>query len=213
MCWCERQNERETTRNIVAITMYAQQARLHRALEQNIILLHETIDVSEENKLAATYRVQGASGSEYTVTVSDSTVPTCTCPDFSTRGRCCKHIFFVFMNALNCPRDDVLSVVSHPADVAHLLDHRRQATGAHRSAAVANEDKKRENGPAERRDWKECECPICLEEFCEEDAVTKGRELIYCSVECGNNVHSVCWKRWSKATGNRICPYCRAAWR
>lgn len=191
--------------------MFAQEARLHRALEQNIILLHETIDVSE-NHSTATYQVQGASGHEYKIIVSDTDAPTCTCPDFSTRGRCCKHIFFVFMNALNCPRNNVLDVVSHPAEVATLLDHRRQANGA-RGCASANEDKKSSAGPAERREWKGCECPICLEEFSEADAVTKGRELIYCSVECGNNVHSVCWKRWSKATGNRICPYCRAVWR
>lgn len=67
--------------------------RKQRGSTQPLYLI-ETLDSTEMYEKS--YSVMGSTGNVYTVTIKHT--PECTCPDYTTRGNRCKHIFFILQH-------------------------------------------------------------------------------------------------------------------
>ena len=72
--------------------------RIERCYTDNIYLI-ESIQPEPDYPYERQYLIMGNSGNTYTVTISNQ--PTCTCPDHTTRGNRCKHIYFVLIRIMN----------------------------------------------------------------------------------------------------------------
>ena len=72
--------------------------RIERCYTDNIYLI-ESLPPEEEYPYERNYLIMGNSGNTYTVTISNE--PSCTCPDYTSRGNRCKHIYFVLIRIMN----------------------------------------------------------------------------------------------------------------
>ena len=70
--------------------------RKNRGLTQKLFII--------ESKSDYDYVIMGSTGNVYDVTISN--IPTCTCPDFTTRGNRCKHIYFIMMKIMKVINDE-----------------------------------------------------------------------------------------------------------
>src|SRR5580700_10634340 len=70
-------------------------SRKQRGVTQNIFLI-ETIIGTEQYERK--YIVMGSTGNIYNVIIKNE--PECTCPDYTTRYKRCKHIYFVLMRIM-----------------------------------------------------------------------------------------------------------------
>lgn len=204
----------------------ATQDRITRALTERLYLVNRTtVEKTEAEKELENahhcefsvpkqeFHVLGSTGNLYTVTIY--LTPKCSCPDFG-KGHFCKHILFVYLKVLKVPPDSNLLYQSHllsselvqintsnPVDPTVLADQNVRTEFA-RIATVDNGDPTTKQKPVEGQD-----CPVCFEQM------TGSDQVEFCT-ECGNNVHKVCWQKWSETKRNmkvqETCIWCRAVW-
>ena len=167
--------------------------RIERCFTDNIYLIES---LEPEDDYERKYLIMGNSGRTYTVKIAN--YPTCTCPDFRTRGNRCKHIYFVLMRIMNISNymeyeysDDELEemFLNIPPVAKNLL----------------YEDEQTEQKEVNQKFAKGDICPICL------DPLENGKELDYCKYSCGKTVHKKCFSMWEKSKGG-ICVFCRGKW-
>lgn len=170
--------------------------RIHRALTQRLILLHENIN---EETICATYDIMGSQGRKYRVTILPDNECTCTCMDFSLRQRRCKHIYFALINALGFTTNQVRFAISEQSLSDHL---RARVQRLSNIIPLISDEHKVSRKPINGED-----CPICLEPM---DETTDS--IIWCKNTCGNNVHETCLLRWSANNIQPSCPLCRCVW-
>lgn len=174
-------------------------ARQARALSQRILLVRDSLAVTEEG---VECRVIGSRGTEYTVKIGSES--TCDCPDATFNQQTCKHLYFVLAKVLQMEEDvwrhgnrHFMASTVEIMQVKALL--RRENTWP--SQPAEGEDKTTTTPQVKRRDVREQkECPVCLEEFQESE------ELVWCTLSCGYNLHRTCFSRCQKPT----CPLCRS---
>ncbi|CAD7704551.1 unnamed protein product [Ostreobium quekettii] len=81
--------------------------------------------------------------------------------------------------------------------------------GAYKKIASQEEQLEEEEGDPNRKPV-EGDCPVCYEELKE-----GGEALVWCNT-CGNNIHKVCFTKWSRTQlqncGSVTCVYCRSPW-
>ena len=70
------------------------QSRKERGQTQKIFL----VACHGNTEYERSYDVMGTTGNVYTVRVK--TIPECSCPDYQTRNRRCKHIYFVLLRIM-----------------------------------------------------------------------------------------------------------------
>ncbi|XP_004148392.1 mitogen-activated protein kinase kinase kinase 1 [Cucumis sativus] len=182
--------------------------RIVRALHHHLRLLHRS---------GSNFFVLGATGNVYIVSLSST--PSCTCPDRITP---CKHILFIYLQALGLSLDDVClrrrtlrpcqlnRLLAAPIMLKSLAEiglrkvfHQQffqvndRAASSSSSSSVTVEDM--EDGSA---------CPVCLDDMKKKDRV------VACST-CRNLVHEDCFTRWKRSKGRRnvSCVVCRARWK
>jgi len=193
------------------------QDRIFRAENQRMFMI-SCEEIDEETRK---YAVLGSTGNIYNVTISRK--PKCTCPDYLTRGDCCKHILLVYLKVLRCGASSphiyqkaLLSTevkeifLNAPPVLIGVLANDAvrlrycQLTGKTFEGNSSTEEKGKQRDLAG-------DCPVCMEEFDE----SQRSKVDFCK-ECGNNIHKDClanWKRGCKNQGNPVtCVYCRAAW-
>lgn len=77
--------------------------RKSRAKQQKIYLIECLPFDKIIDKYRRSYAVMGSTGNVYNVTIDNS--PSCTCPDFQTRHKRCKHIYFILIRVMHVNQD------------------------------------------------------------------------------------------------------------
>lgn len=186
--------------------MQSSSSRKQRGKTQNIYLVESRYNDSVEKR---EYVVLGSTGNVYTVEIS--ICPTCTCPDYMTRGKRCKHIYFILTRVMKITvqnedkefylPEDLMVMFCNVPDVLNniMVDS---------SKKIKYEKLKinKKTGEVPRRDLDDI-CPICLDELDEGD-----EPIEYCKYSCGKPIHTVCFEMWSKKKGTQECVFCRSPW-
>ena len=170
--------------------------RIERCYTDNIYLI-ESIQPEPDYPYERQYLIMGNSGNTYTVTISNQ--PTCTCPDHTTRGNRCKHIYFVLIRIMNTYNytektfsdEELEEMFLNIPQVAKNLMYQG--------------DEPQEQKEVKQKFEKGDVCPICL------DPLENGKELDYCKYSCGQTIHKKCFSMWEKSKGG-ICVFCRGKW-
>lgn len=183
------------------------QSRKDRGKTQNLFLIEAFPPKSTYER---EYAVMGSTGNVYIVKIK--AVPTCTCPDFMTRHRRCKHIYFVLIRVMGVQegKTDTEKYIGGELltmfdKIPHVTNH-LLANGKYRDAYLKNKDriipKKKE--ARDKRDTDDL-CPICL------DDLENGEPLDHCKYSCGKPIHAECFQMLAKSRGAK-CPFCRQSW-
>jgi hypothetical protein len=161
-------------------------ARVKRSITHGILLL----GVADDRE---SFRVQGSTGTQYTV--STGLTVSCECIDFQRRRRLCKHILFVLGRVLNLTEEQLTAL--GPDDV---LTAEMRADLKARAAAFVQ---KRAERPAGREP--DLECGICIEAFTPLSAIRDCQT-------CFHSAHVHCLRAWTLAAHKpaSACPYCRS---
>ena len=69
--------------------------RKNRGKTQNLFLIEIKVNNEEYKK---EFIIMGSTGNIYNVIIKEK--PTCTCPDYKTRNKRCKHIYFVLIRVM-----------------------------------------------------------------------------------------------------------------
>lgn len=173
--------------------------RKERGKSQNLYLIER---LPETDSLVRSYVIMGSSGNVYTVKISGN--PSCTCPDYQTRGRRCKHIFFVLIRIMKVTNED--KAIYTNADLTKMFENIPAITGnlmadgniKKRYTSINNDE------PVEQKPTDDL-CPICL------DDLENGDAIDYCKFSCGKSVHVECFGMWTLTKGH-TCVYCRNNW-
>lgn len=170
--------------------------RIERCYTDNIYLI-ESLQPEEDYPYERNYLIMGNSGNTYTVKISN--MPSCTCPDYTTRGNRCKHIYFVLIRIMNIYNytdeeysdEELAQMFLNIPDIAKNLMYQGE--------------KPEEQKEVKQKFEKDDVCPICL------DPLENGKELDYCKYSCGQTIHKKCFSMWEKSKGG-ICVFCRGKW-
>ena len=181
-------------------------SRKHRSKNQKIFLVQcHNSETAFEKK----YDVMGTTGNVYTVTINNT--PICTCPDFMTRHKRCKHIYFVLIKIMHIEEDmedskkysneDLTDMFNSIPEIMNNLIISDKIIDKYNN--VKDTDNKK-SITVEQRAINDL-CPICL------DDLDNGSEIDYCKFSCGNNVHKDCMNMWLKIKKN-LCVFCKKPW-
>ena len=155
----------------------------------------------QDEPLAETVLLAGTTGNVYTVAIT--TIPTCTCPDFSKNKSQCKHIIYVLAIVLKAREDLVYQLAFLKNELVEILEAAPLPSSKPRCSEEAERDKRK---PLEG------DCPICFMPM--EPASDDG--FLWCKAACGQNVHRECFEQWAKSSmafNKKVqCVYCRAEW-
>lgn len=172
-----------------------------------LVMTHEYI----ANKLERSYEVMGTTGNVYNVCITTS--PTCTCPDYTSRHKRCKHIYFVLSRIMKVKIEQEDIEKYDNKDLQDMFDNIPQITenlrvDSHRIARFKTL-KKNGNGEVTMRVINEEDiCPICLDDMYE-----CSDEITYCKYSCGNAIHQDCFTRYTEHRHDLAkCMYCHKPW-
>lgn len=175
--------------------------RKARGLNQKLFLI-ESID---NDVMKRQYVIMGSTGNVYTVSITNT--PSCTCPDHQQRKNICKHIYFVMLKIMRVPDGkeknnytdeelmDMFKNIPATTTTLYVDDKTRQKYNKEKNKVIGTSQK----------DKDEDVCPVCL------DDIGNGEELDYCKYSCGKNIHSECFKMWTKQN-KQVCVFCRGDW-
>ncbi len=181
--------------------------RKQRGKTQNIYLVESRYNDSVEKR---EYVVLGSTGNVYTVEIS--ICPTCTCPDYETRGRRCKHIYFILSRLMKVSPanedkefytfEDLAVMFCNIPDVTQniMIDGGKK----NKYEKLKINDK---TGEVEKKGLDDL-CPICLDDL--DDG--SNEEIEYCRYSCGKPIHKVCFEMWCKKKGSKNCVFCSSPW-
>lgn len=178
-------------------------SRKIRGITQKLYLV-EIDDV--KNK----YTIKGTTGNIYDVHIKN--VPTCTCPDYLTRYKRCKHIYFVLMKVMKID-EYMVEFDSFTIDelkmfynnIPKITDNLKVSNHQYDKYIKLKKTNNKQSVEVKQQKLNDL-CPICLEDF------KKNEKIVYCKYSCGKNVHSVCFKMWAKGKHNITCIFCRTKW-
>ncbi|VBB17960.1 hypothetical protein YASMINEVIRUS_423 [Yasminevirus sp. GU-2018] len=183
--------------------------RKSRGKAQRIFLI--LTHAYEDDVLERSYDVMGTTGNAYNVCIKTS--PTCTCPDYTTRHKRCKHIYFVLSRIMKVTEDQEDIEEYTDDDLRDMLSNIPQITENLRvdagKIAKFKALKKNGKGEVEMRPINEDDvCAICLGDMYECD-----EELTYCKYSCGSGIHKDCFDRYTahRAEGAK-CLFCMKQW-
>lgn len=172
--------------------------RKNRAYKDKLLLIDI---ISNTDKIQA--EIVGTTGNIYDIEIKDNI--TCNCPDYKTRNRYCKHIYFVIERILKLQSDAPINY----NDVKQIIDNKLnlddKITASNTIKSVYFSIKNKPNKIITQRNEQDDLCPICL------DLLNDGDELDYCKYSCGKSVHKNCFTIWSTKKSD-ICVYCRTKW-
>lgn len=183
--------------------------RKNRGKQQKIFLVM-THEYSNEI-LERTYEVMGTTGNVYNVCIKTS--PICTCPDYTSRHKRCKHIYFVLSRIMKVRNDQEDIEHYTDDDLRDMFECIPQITENLRIDGHKMEKFKslKKNGNGEVPMRYICEedlCPICLDYIFECDD-----EITYCKYSCGNVIHKDCFEKYTEHHHEMSkCLYCHKKW-
>jgi hypothetical protein len=171
--------------------------RKQRAFSEPIYLLNMEPVVKEDVRI---FNVLGTTGNKYIVTVGEKI--SCTCLDYVTRGKICKHIYFVLCRICKCEkfrinmtRDKRIKIFSN---IPSFIDYNLLTSFDELTLKVTEKI-----GTVEQKI--DDVCPICLEDLSEKEKYL----LDYCKYGCGKSYHILCFEMCTKSLAPKICAFCR----
>ena len=181
-----------------------------RAQKIFLILTHEY-----DNNLERKYEVMGTTGNVYLVTINNK--PTCTCPDYMTRSKRCKHIYFVLTRIMKVKAEqedikkytdsDLQDMFTNIPTITENLrvDYAKQKEFLEKYKTL----NKNPNGKVDKRNIDQDDmCPVCLGELDDHE-----EEIIFCEYSCGACIHKECFNMYnSKQPGTKKCLFCHKDW-
>jgi hypothetical protein len=159
-----------------------------------------------KDKYTRAYTVMGSTGNVYEVTVTKT--PSCTCPDYVSRKKRCKHIFFILLRIMHVTDGDKGSYTQN-----ELLEMFNKIPPVTNYLCVDNDTrnkyielKSKQSGVDQKA--LDDVCPICLEDL------SNGEELDFCKYSCGKNIHKNCFEMVNQKRDIKeiLCPFCRHNW-
>ena len=164
--------------------------RKQNALQHKLFLI--------ERPLPNTFKILGTTRNVYTVTIDVN--PKCTCPDFMTRHKRCKHIYFVLIRILKVQNPEATEFLKDICDGTILIDGNFVVDNAIKKIY---QQKLNINNSIDIIDIKglDDDCPICM------DAINTA-EYDYCKNSCKRAVHKYCIEFTQMAK----CPTCMMPW-
>jgi len=188
---------------------YMSEVRKSRGLQQKIYLI-ETI-IPKDDLLQREFIVMGSTNNVYHVSIKNK--PTCTCPDYTTRYKRCKHIFFILLRIMKISKEDQDTYSDEElnamfTNIPKVIDY----MCIDKDLKLKYDAKKKQLVNSTLiKDQKNLDddcCPICL------DDLTNGESLVFCKYSCGKNIHSNCFDMMNKKKENKdiICVFCRHNW-
>lgn len=173
-----------------------QKARLERALSQRLYLISAEPS-SEENW---NFEVEGSTGTIYNVQFKSKGI-SCSCPDFLNRHRICKHIYFIIGRVL---KDiDTANKIDKPN--IRIFNLKGNLTEELNRTLNPRLNVYKQNQGVEEIPKDETQCPICFEEYIENEYIVR------CQV-CKKYFHGDCMKVWLSKATRCNCPMCRGQW-
>ena len=177
----------------------SQNDRKERGKHQNLYLIER---LAETDELIRSYIIMGSSGNVYTVAIKND--PSCTCPDFQTRGRRCKHIYFVLIRIMKVTNED--KTIYSNTDLTKMFKNIPAITNnLMADSSIKTKYNKINNNEQVKQKSTDDLCPICL------DDLENDEPIDYCKFSCGKSVHVECFNMWTKTKG-QTCVYCRHNW-
>jgi hypothetical protein len=186
-------------------------ARKQRGATQNIFLIETIIDDSNDNT-ERKYVVMGSTGNVYNVIIKD--VPECTCPDYMTRGKRCKHIYFILIRVMKSTnedqeeysKDELHEMFNNIPQVMNnlIVDNKTKTTYEKLKQSNKLSKSKPETTTIDQKNTDDL-CPVCL------DDLDNGDDLDYCKFSCGKPIHIVCYGMWTKKHPMN-CIFCKKSW-
>lgn len=171
--------------------------RINNALKDKLFY----IDSEIKSPTLKLYKILGTSGNIYDVTLTNET--SCTCPDFITRHKKCKHIYFVIIKLLKLQNidkkkytDDELKQIIQNADITTGFNVNTKILSKYEKIKNDNNTKLECNPKTDDS------CPICM------DDILNGEKFIHCKYSCGKCVHDNCFKLWVKNKKKSNCVFC-----
>ena len=156
------------------------------------------------------YDVMGTTGNVYTVRITN--IPECSCPDYQSRNKRCKHIYFVLIRIMKLAGDEEDTVSYSNEELLQMFKKIPVITNNLMVAQNTQNKYKNLKDGCDKKNIKinqqpldDC-CPICL------DDLTNGENVDYCKFSCGKNVHVFCFQMWCKKQQNESCIFCRSPW-
>ena len=147
-------------------------------------------------------------------------------------GRHCKHMIFVKHRVLKIPKNnpliwnkflisDELSQILKKTSFSQRYvapEIIRQVFASDTQRDIVLETKSKDPVPepeppkVQRKPFDGEDCLICYEQMSE----SSGEKLVYCHLQCGNNMHASCLEKWFIYQKDKFvtpsCPYCRVEW-
>lgn len=159
--------------------------RVQRAISQRLYLTGASSE--DSGSKYAYFQVEGSTGKSYIVTFNTERA-TCDCPDFSTRGKICKHIIFIIVRVLKAVPKNSVFLKWDIEKIHKLFKCLREKNNQIEESHLPN--------------IRNSDCCICFEDI----PIKPGRAgLIVCKT-CMNGYHTSCISRWNKNS----CPMCRS---
>ena len=164
--------------------------RAQRAKTQKIFLANRNI---EDN--SASFQVLGSTGNIYNVALNG--VPSCSCPDHSTRHKRCKHILFMLIKIFNVqdPYKDTFS----QEEIQNCIDLYKNNIEKFNVKVDPNTINKTNDYDVGEK-FLDDDCCVCL------DPLQNGETLVHCKKVCGRCIHVNCYNMIKRVSKN--CPYC-----
>lgn len=172
--------------------------RKMRGQTQKLFLIETIESGSETNKI---YKIMGSTGNIYTITIGNN--PACSCPDFTSRFKRCKHIYFALIklmkvndpNKITYSDNELLEMFKNIPQITNELHVSKNIKDKYLQL-TDNKDVIKEIEPKCVDDM----CPVCLEDVTSEP-------YIYCKYYCGRCIHATCYEMWSKVNSGK-CIFC-----
>jgi hypothetical protein len=187
---------------------YNNNDRKERGLTQKIFM----IEHRKNSELDIEFDVMGTTKNVYTVRITES--PICTCPDYVTRNKRCKHIYFVLKRIMKI--DELFDGNMDEETDTYTQNQLRQLIKnmPHVMKELVVNDiiktkyKKLKNSKTEVIKMKDLDdvCCVCF------DDLANGDKIDYCKRSCGKPVHDECFKMVSSAKKNPTCLMCGNSW-
>jgi len=152
----------------------------------------------------------GSTGNIYNVIIKNA--PECSCPDYTTRHKRCKHIYFILIRVMKVDDEDqdeysnveIMQMFQNIPNVTHNLIVDGKTKQKYDALKNNNKLDQTKSTDVVKKGTDDL-CPICL------DDLENGDDLDHCKFSCGKSIHKVCYEMWTKKKAAN-CIFCNANW-
>jgi len=154
--------------------------------------------------------IMGTTGNMYNLVITNE--PSCNCPDYLTRGKRCKHIYYFLVKALGLKdgeedEDYTDKEVKKMCDKVNHIKNTLFVNDPTRKKFIKNKKNltgTNKSGNVKHKSLDDL-CPICLCDL-------EGEEVSYCEFSCGKAIHTECINKYFDKVKIKNCILCNMPW-